>query len=80
MHNKKMCSYLNLQRITSSSSQIISELEKPPVIVNSLGLVLRNQDALFSSTQIVIINFSSNQQRVTKSLGQQELMVVSWAN
>ncbi len=41
MHNMKMCSYLNLQRITSSSSQIISELEKPPVIVNSLGLVLR---------------------------------------
>jgi len=72
MHNRKMCSYLNLQRITSSSSQIISELEKSPVIVNSLGLVLRNQDALFSSTQIVIINFSSNQQRVTKSLGQQE--------
>jgi len=41
---------------------------------------LRNQDALFSSTQRVIINFSSNQQRVTKSLGQQELVVVSCAN
>jgi hypothetical protein len=76
----KMRSYLNLQRITSSSFQIVSELEKSPVIVNSLGLVLRNQDALFSSTQRVIINFSSNQQRVTKSLGQQELVVVSCAN
>jgi hypothetical protein len=41
MHTREMCSYLNLQRITSSSSQIISELERPPVNVNWLGLVLR---------------------------------------
>jgi len=41
MHTREMCSYLNLQRITSSSFQIISELERPPVNVNWLGLVLR---------------------------------------
>jgi len=41
MHTREMCSYLSLQRITSSSFQLISELDRPLVIVNSLGLVLR---------------------------------------
>jgi hypothetical protein len=40
---------MNLQRITSSSFQIISELEKPLVIVNSLGLVLRIKMPSFHS-------------------------------